>query len=89
MQNNKILFGGLLAAALGGSSFQAPAVPAPDNFSGKTPLQWSVRLADSQMTRLGDRLAWTEGGNAKWDYTAGLFTLSLLKLNAVVPPGSR
>ena len=44
------------------------------NFSGATPLQWSWRLADSQMARLTN--------SAKWDYTVGLFTLSLLKLNA-------
>jgi unsaturated rhamnogalacturonyl hydrolase len=50
-------------------------------FDGATPLQWSVRVADSEMARRGDKLAWTPGGRAKWDYTAGLFTLSLLKLN--------
>ena len=33
------------------------------------------------MTRRGDSLAWKEGGGAKWDYTTGLFTLSLLKLD--------
>jgi len=49
---------------------------------GATPLQWSVRLADSEMARRGDTLIWKEGGKAKWDYTAGLFTLSLLKLDA-------
>ena len=54
---------------------------APQKFSGATPLEWSVRLADSEMTRLGDKFAWKEGGKAKWDYTAGLFTLSLLKLD--------
>ncbi len=63
-----------------GSLFPTSAAPVA-SFAGKSPLQWSVRMADSQMKRLGDRLAWTEGGNAKWDYTAGLFTLSLLKLN--------
>lgn len=56
----------------------------PQKFSGATPLEWSVRLADSEMVRLGDKLAWKEGGRAKWDYTAGLFTLSLLKLDAPV-----
>ena len=54
-------------------------------FSGATPLQWSARLADSEMARRGDKLAWKQGGSAKWDYTAGLFTLSLLKLNERVP----
>ena len=70
----------LVAVALGNLTFSANAAPVA-MFAGKTPLQWSVSLADSQMKRLGDRLAWTEGGAAKWDYTAGLFTLSLLKLN--------
>jgi len=50
-------------------------------FSGAAPLQWSVRMADSEMARRGDQLAWNQGGTTKWDYTAGLFTLSLLKLN--------
>jgi unsaturated rhamnogalacturonyl hydrolase len=45
-------------------------------------LEWSVRMADSEIARSGDSLAWTEGGKAKWDYTTGLFTLSLLKLDA-------
>ena len=54
---------------------------APPEFSGATPLQWSQRLADSEMARRGDSLVWKPGGKAKWDYAAGLFTLSLLKLN--------
>ena len=53
----------------------------PRSFAGQQPLEWSVRMAEAQMTRLGDRLAWKEQGGGKWDYTAGLFTLSLLKLN--------
>jgi unsaturated rhamnogalacturonyl hydrolase len=53
----------------------------PSEFSGSTPLEWSIRMADSEMARRGDSLAWKPGGSAKWDYTAGLFTLSLLKLN--------
>jgi len=57
----------------------------PQQFAGATPLQWSVRMADSEMARLGDRLAWKEGGKATWDYAAGLFTLSLLKLNEAKP----
>ncbi|MGH7954071.1 MAG: hypothetical protein ACREFE_19420, partial [Limisphaerales bacterium] len=50
-------------------------------FSGATPLEWSVRLANSEMARRDDSLVWKPGGKAKWDYTVGLFTLSLLKLN--------
>ena len=61
--------------------------PAPEakQFKGATPLQWSVRMADSDTARRGDKLAWRPGRKAKWDYTAGLFTLSLLKLNEKVP----
>jgi unsaturated rhamnogalacturonyl hydrolase len=64
------------------------ATAAPKFFSGATPLEWSQRLADSEMARRGDSLAWKPDGTAKWDYTAGLFTLSLLKLNEQIPtPG--
>lgn len=57
----------------------------PKQFSGATPLEWSQRIADSEIARRGDSLAWKPGGKAKWDYTAGLFTLSLLKLNEKIP----
>ena len=63
----------------------AADAPKPTQFNGATPLVWSVRMADSEMARLDDRLVWKPGGRAKWDYTAGLFTLSLLKLNEQVP----
>jgi unsaturated rhamnogalacturonyl hydrolase len=59
----------------------AADVSLPRDFAGSTPLQWSVHMADSEMARRGNSLAWKEGGTAKWDYTTGLFTLSLLKLN--------
>jgi unsaturated rhamnogalacturonyl hydrolase len=55
---------------------------APPEYAGATPYQWSRQMADSEIARRGDSLAWKEGGKAKWDYTAGLFTLSLLKLDA-------
>jgi rhamnogalacturonyl hydrolase YesR len=57
----------------------------PAKFAGATPLQWSVRMADSEIARRGDSLVWQQDGKAKWDYTVGLFTLSLLKLDAQVP----
>jgi unsaturated rhamnogalacturonyl hydrolase len=53
--------------------------------AGLTPLEWSVTMADSEINRRGDKLAWRPGRNVKWDYTAGLFTLSLLKLNEQLP----
>ncbi|MDR3458117.1 MAG: glycoside hydrolase family 88 protein [Verrucomicrobiae bacterium] len=49
----------------------------PRKFSGATPLEWSQRLAASQMAR--------HHGAPKWDYTVGLFSLSLLKLNEQAP----
>ncbi len=58
---------------------------APMSFYGATPRQWSARLASSEMVRRGDSLDWQPGGKAKWDYTAGLFTLALLKLNPQDP----
>ena len=76
----------------------APASLGTRKFSGATPLTWSQRLADSEMTRRKDSLVWKPGGRAKWDYSAGLFTLSLLRLNealaqpsgtaASIPPSS-
>jgi unsaturated rhamnogalacturonyl hydrolase len=52
------------------------ATATPQKFSGASPLEWSQRLAFSQMAR--------ETNAPKWDYTMGLFTLSLLKLNGQV-----
>jgi unsaturated rhamnogalacturonyl hydrolase len=62
----------------------APASPETQNLSIATPLTWSQRLADSEMARRADSLVWQPGGRAKWDYSAGLFTLSLLRLNAAL-----
>ena len=57
----------------------------PAEFAGITPLQWSVRMAESEMARRGNSLAWKADGKAKWDYAAGLLTYSLLKLNETAP----
>jgi unsaturated rhamnogalacturonyl hydrolase len=70
--------------------FLAPALRAAETtaqmqFNGARPLRWSVHMADSEMARRGDSLAWKSGGMAKWDYTTGLFTLALLKLNKSMP----
>ena len=80
----------LLATTSCRTSRPAPtaATTAIREFNGATPLQWSVRLADSETARLGDKRAWRPGRNVKWDYTAGLFTLSLLRLNEKVPTPS-
>lgn len=58
-------------------------------FNGATPLQWSDRMADSEMARLDGKLAWKPAGGGKWDYSAGVFTLSLLKLNEQIPRPAR
>jgi unsaturated rhamnogalacturonyl hydrolase len=65
----------------------APAcrAAAQTDFAGATPLLWSVRMADSEMARLGDKFVWKEGSSVHLDYTAGLFTLALLKLNEKIP----
>src|ERR1017187_2810190 len=68
---------GFLSAAIPGRADSS----LPREFAGATPWQWSVRLAESEIARRGDSLVWKPGGKAKWDYTVGLFTLSLLKLD--------
>jgi unsaturated rhamnogalacturonyl hydrolase len=70
---------------LGASSRCAAETNSAVDFNSATPLQWSERMADSEMARLDGRLAWRPSGGGKWDYTAGLFTLSLLKLNEQIP----
>jgi unsaturated rhamnogalacturonyl hydrolase len=79
---------GLLSslALLAAGAVSCVTQAAPDRkFDGATPLEWSVRLANSEIARRGDSLQWKEGGKAKWDYTVGLFTLSLLKLDEQAP----
>ncbi len=48
---------------------------AQKKYADATPIEWSLRLADAQMAR--------ETKPPKLDYTMGLFTLSLLKLDEV------
>ncbi len=70
----------LLTACSAAVAVRAADAPLPRAFAGATPLEWSVRLADSEMARRGDSLVFTEGGQAKWDYAVGVFTLSLVRL---------
>ena len=55
----------------------AAKTASPQNYSGAPPLVWSQRLAVAEMAR--------QTNAPKWDYTMGLFTLSLLKLNEQIP----
>jgi unsaturated rhamnogalacturonyl hydrolase len=75
----------LFSAVLAATAVRAADPPPPREFGGATPLQWSIRLADSEMSRRGESLVYREGGAAKWDYTVGLFTLSLVKLGEQLP----
>lgn len=60
---------------------RALAADASQQFNGATPLEWSKRLADSEMKRLGDRLE-SGGANpkARWDYSPGVLALALVRL---------
>src|ERR1700749_3945809 len=63
----------------GGLALLVPALVSaadsvPAQFEGATPLEWSTRLADSQMARVG------AAPRARWDYTDALFAVSLLHL---------
>jgi unsaturated rhamnogalacturonyl hydrolase len=64
----------------------APAADAAADFNGASPLEWSERLARSEMARRGDTL-FLGGSNpkARWDYTTSLLGLSLLKLAERAP----
>ena len=54
-----------------------PAIAIAPKFGDATPLEWSVRIAKSEMARLP--------AQPKWTYTESLLALSLLKLNDRVP----
>ena len=67
---------GLLAMApwLAVHAMAASSAPEmlPAKFAEATPLEWSVRMAKSQMAR--------QPAAPRWDYASGLFALSLLQL---------
>ena len=70
------LVGGLalvLAGCAVGPSGQATAAKFPAKFQEATPLEWSERMAQSEIARLPAKPG--------WDYTNSLFALSLLKLD--------
>ena len=68
----------------------------PAKFDGATPLEWSRRLADSEMKRLGT--SYDAGGSnprARWDYSPGVLALGFVRLgeetknNAYIAYGTR
>lgn len=52
----------------------------PRKFNGATPLEWSRRLAKSEMSRRGETLFKDGSPAARWEYTSGLFAHALLAL---------
>lgn len=56
------------------------AFAAPSAFNGASPVEWSTRLARSEMARRGDTLFLGGAPKARWDYTSALFGLALVNL---------
>lgn len=57
------------------------AADEPQKFNGATALDWSQRLADSEMKRLGNALeAGGSNPRARWDYSPGVLALGLVRL---------
>ncbi|MBI5382935.1 MAG: glycoside hydrolase family 88 protein [Opitutae bacterium] len=54
--------------------------PAGEKFGDATPLEWSQRMARSEMARRGTTLNFGGAPKARWDYTSSLLALSLIKL---------
>ena len=80
----KIHRAAVLFAALVPLSLPAAGEP-PATFAGATPLEWSQRLADSEMKRLGNSLeAGGSNPKARWDYSPGVFALGLVRLGEAV-----
>jgi unsaturated rhamnogalacturonyl hydrolase len=57
----------------------APAVGEGEKFGDATPLEWSARMARSEMARRGDTLFYPNP-SARWDYTRGFLSRSLILL---------
>jgi len=55
---------------------------AADQIEGATPLQWSQRMADSEMKRSDSKIQ-GKPGKGRWDYADSLFCHSLLNLGDV------
>ncbi|HEY4248805.1 MAG TPA: glycoside hydrolase family 88 protein [Lacunisphaera sp.] len=66
-------------ALTGGLMLATAGVRAAEKFDGDMPLDWSVRMAKSEMSRRGDTMFYPNAG-ARWDYTRGFLAQSLIKL---------
>ena len=76
--NQTCMLPALVMGLLWSSVAGVAAAPVAGQVNGATPLVWSARLADSEMARRAQV-------TPKLDYSMGLFTLALLKLDAVAP----
>ena len=80
MKNFFAILAALLTAALEPGLGAAPAKPVAP-LTPATPLEWSQRLADSEMLRLGNSLHPAPAGRGRWDYTTGLYADALIRLS--------
>jgi unsaturated rhamnogalacturonyl hydrolase len=63
-----------------GAAAETPAT----RFAGATPMEWSERMARSEMARRG-RVHFKDGApNARWEYTSGLFGHALCELGRAI-----
>jgi unsaturated rhamnogalacturonyl hydrolase len=69
----------LLVAASAILAAAAKAQP-EQRFEGSTPLEWSQRLARSEMKRRGKTLFFGEDSKATWNYTSGFLAYALSEL---------
>jgi unsaturated rhamnogalacturonyl hydrolase len=69
----------VLALLLAAAAFLG-AAETPRTFGGATPLEWSERLAQSEMKRLGNTLEAGGTPTARWDYAPSVFALALVRL---------
>jgi unsaturated rhamnogalacturonyl hydrolase len=60
-------------------TFISPSQAEEQGSSGMAPIEWSKRMADSQITRFGDGADYKEG--RKWDYAQHVTLLGMLELS--------
>src|SRR5690606_2646719 len=64
----RYLLSAFLALLAAGSTFSVSAAPTtPQTFRDATPLEWSKRMADSEMARRGDSMFYQGAPRARWD----------------------
>lgn len=74
-----------LVLAISGS---LSAAEVPRVFRGAEPIEWSKRLASSEMSRRGKSLCKDGAPKARWEYTSGLLAHSLMELGRATGEGN-